>query len=717
VKDKQSSRQLTKKLRRPFQLLWIAAVFFLLATPFAARFKFLSSLEDATLSLRFEIRGVASSEETEPPIVLVGVDDRSIDANFDPRDIEKEPWLSEFQNQWPWARSLHGELLSRLLEDGAKTVAFDFLFPGEGTADQGFKQALIKAGAKAVLAFDLIPEETAIGEMFYRERLPSESVLPDGSITHLGFANIVPDDDGVVRRIVLETDIAYETIAFTKDPQRRAGLAERSKILPDKPALSLAAAESFSEGFKPNFDPQTGKSYLINYAGPSGWFTALSATDFFLPGRRAAVATRVDGAIVIIAPWSDFFKDDRPTPFGNSFGAEIHAHALRNLLLGNFLQSPGMGWRALCLAALSFLAAFSVIFPKNVALKSGLLVATFGIWLVGCQLAFNFGDLVLPVASGFLLLLVTGGGLLLFEYLLEQMERRQIKRYLSHYVSPSVTRILLEEGGGFERLGKGEVRAVSLLFSDIRGFTSASENRNPGELTAQLNEYFDEMVGPIFDTDGSLNKYIGDAVFAVWGDLYPRGEEVDAKNALTAALRMRQGLARLNQIWESKPNRIPFQIGIGLHQGDAFVGNIGHPARLEVAVMGEAVNIASRIESANKFYGTDILISESLVKTAEHPAGLMFVDRALLSGSTKPMNLYYPVEGADSSRPENTRWVAGWNKAVEDYQQRRFQEALDSFENLTEAPHRIRELYLERCRINLHAPPTSDWSPLEKLQK
>ncbi|MGE9289742.1 MAG: adenylate/guanylate cyclase domain-containing protein, partial [Puniceicoccales bacterium] len=455
--------------------------------------------------------------------------------------------------------------------------------------------------------------------------------------------------------------------------------------------------------------------YRINYAGRSEWFPTLSAIDFFLPDRRDAAASAVRGAMVIIAPMSDNMKDDHPTPFGVSYGAEIHAHALRNLFLGNFLQEPGIGGRAIWLGVLSLLTAGSILIPKSVGRQSGLLLVVFVLWLIAAQLTFSLGNFVLPLASGILLLLVTGGGLLLYGYLLEQMERKQIKRYLSHYVSPGVTRILLEDGGGFERLRKGEVRPVSLLFSDIRGFTAASENRHPSELSAQLNEYFEEMVGSIFDTDGSLNKYIGDAVFAVWGDLYPRGKSIDAANAIQAARLMRSGLEKLNRQWESQPHRLPFSIGIGLHQGDAFIGNLGHPGRLEVAVMGESVNMASRIESANKFYGTDILLSEDIVQAAGNPEGLMYVDRALLSGSSKPMNLFHPI--ATDGDPDAANWVARWNQAVDDYQQQRFQQALNSFESLSEAPHKIRELYLRRCRDRLHTPRQPDWRSLQKLEK
>lgn len=717
MKDGRPALSFARKFRRPFQVGWALSVLLLLAIPAAPQLKFLASLEDAALGLRFAIRGVLQPEPDEPPIVLVGIDDRSLEANFDPRDLAEEPWLLEFQNAWPWARSLHGELLRRLLEDGARTVAFDFLFPAEGTGDDGLQKELSKAGSRAVLAMDLVPEETATTGFFYRERLPSASVLPPDGATLLGFANIFPDDDGVVRKIVLATDIAWENRLFAPDPLQRDQLAALSDRLPDLPALSLAAARSFSRDFQPPFDPETGKGYRINYAGPSGWFASLSATEFFLPGRRQRAASLVDGAAVIIAPWSDFFKDDRPTPFGTMFGAEIHAHALRNLFLGDFLHAPGAAGRAIWLAVLSLLSALAVSVPRNVVPKAGLLAGVLIAWLLASQLAFTLGNLVLPAASGILLLLATGGGLLLYQYLLEQLERRQIKGYLSNYVSPSVTRILLESGEGFERLRKGEVRDVSILFSDIRGFTAASENRKPGDLTAQLNEYFRAMVDPVFAKDGSLNKYIGDAVFAVWGDLYPRGAETDARNALAAALLMREALAELNRDWEKRPERVPFRIGIGLHHGEAFVGNLGHPSRLEVAVMGESVNISSRIESANKHFGTDILVSEDLLRAAGHPSGLIAVDRVLLAGSSKPMDLYWPIAGRSAEASGEPPWVARWNRAVDDYRHRRFEQALDSFESLEEAPARVRQLYLGRCRDFLHTAPPEDWIPVQRLEK
>lgn len=201
-----------------------------------------------------------------------------------------------------------------------------------------------------------------------------------------------------------------------------------------------------------------------------------------------------------------------------------------------------------------------------------------------------------------------------FQFLLEQLERLRTRSLLERYVSKNVAKTILEDQRSFIESLSGRKQSVTVLFSDIRGFTSMTESSDAAKLVAQLNEYFLEMVGVVLKENGTLQKFIGDAIMSAWGDTHSEGLAEDARRAVSAALQMRAALVRLNEKWTSQPDRTKLKIGIGVNHGDIIVGNIGHPQRMEFTVLGDGVNLAARLESATKQFHTDILVGEETEK-------------------------------------------------------------------------------------------------------
>lgn len=691
--------------RRLLQLLWLVGLLALLTLTPVPRLKLVDTVENATLSLRFALRGVESPRVNEPRIVLVTVDDLTLDPELSAEDLEAEPWLAYFEEGWPWNRALHGELLQRLMAAGARAVSFDFLFLGSNEGDWDFYEALEESAGKVSLAFSFAPVRVD-GEIHFRKNLPSDDLLPEdeSDMDWMGFVNVELDDDGVVREAVLFSDRAIQAMPLATSSEQRERLRLLSSRLEPRMALATRAVHQYSPEALARFSgAEPGIRYPINYAGPSGWFPTVRAIDLFLEDRRERVAPRIEGSLAIVVPWSDAFKDIYPTPMGNVFGGEIHAHIARNILLDRFLARPGAAGTLLWLGGFVLAVFGGVCLPRSALFRVGSVVVLPLLALAIAQAAFSLAGVVLPMVPALGIVIIGGGMIVGADLRAEQRERKRIRSYLNRYVSREVAGVLLERGDGFASLNRGENRKVSLLFSDIRGFTAMSEGRSPAGLTAQLNEYFEHMGDAVFLHRGSLNKYIGDALFAVWGDLYSNGPGEDASQALKAALAMREGLERLNREWISSETRTPLRIGIGLHSGEAFVGNLGHPDRLEVAVLGSAVNVASRIEGATKDYGVDILVSGAFRDLLpDHPFAM--IDRVRLAGVSEPTDLFYPAP-ADSDP-----WIDKWNRAVEHFRQREFEMAERAFTELDESPEKPREFYLAHCRQFQKDPPPLHWN-------
>jgi len=279
---------------------------------------------------------------------------------------------------------------------------------------------------------------------------------------------------------------------------------------------------------------------------------------------------------------------------------------------------------------------------------------------------------------------------------------------LDVYVSENVAKTVLEDRRSFEERMKGRKQPVTVLFSDIRGFTTMTENSDANKLVAQLNEYFLEMVSLVRQESGTLSKYIGDAIMAVWGDTHSEGIEVDARRAVTAALQMRTALAKLNASWKENPERIKFATGIGVNHGEVVVGEIGHPKRREFTVLGDGVNLAARLESATKQFHTDILVGEQVEKLTRENFIYRTVDFLTVKGKTKPVEVFSLV----SDRSVPPAWLATYHEAIKMYRGRKFPEAAARFNDARKeigSEDFLCTMYRLRCAAYEQKPPPENW--------
>jgi len=335
-----------------------------------------------------------------------------------------------------------------------------------------------------------------------------------------------------------------------------------------------------------------------------------------------------------------------------------------------------------------------------------------GLYVVGSQQLFLRLGLELSIVYPLLTILATYSAIALLHFVTEERERKKMRKALELYLSPSMAR-LVSDHPELLKLG-GEKQELTVFFSDIRGFTTISERLDPTELVELLNQYLEEMTQIVFDHEGMLDKYIGDAVMAGWGA--PLAQPDHAQRACRAALQMVERLEALNAGWQQRgwPR---LEIGIGLNTGPMVFGNMGSSQHLSLTVMGDNVNLASRLEGLNKMYGTRAIVSEATARAAAGAIVTRAIDRVRVKGKSEPVGVFELVAVAGS---ENGAAAAldSFAAGLAAYRQRRWDEAEACFAEILRArpddgPSR---LYVERCRAMRAAPPDADWEGVTVME-
>ncbi|MHB1125626.1 MAG: CHASE2 domain-containing protein [Bacillota bacterium] len=573
----------------------------------------------------FNLRGVQN-----PPanIVIIEVDDASI------HEI----------GTYPWPRSTHAAMLEKLSQ--ARVVGWDVSFdvPGDPAEDTAFAQAVGSAGAHQVLASDFTFSQEE-GEWLQQMQQPIDLIMEQLDMT--GFINMPTDLDNVVRGVT-PVDLNYFQRPYPS-LSLAVAMAARDLWFDDlQPAPEGLRAGSINV-------PWNGRDrVLVNFWGPGRTFTYYRYADV-LTGRVDPEVFK--DRIVLIGPTSPFFKDDFPNPFtrgnmvlGNALpspGVELHASAVASFLEGNYFHraDPKINLAVLLLAGL-----VTVVITRRLRPWLGLLAAagvgvglwllTYGLWLKG-HYWLNF---VSPLASTtFTYAVITVGNLIEAE-----LNRRRVQELFGRYVPPEVVSELVKRPEMI-RLG-GQKQEVTVLFSDIRGFTSYSEGLPPEVVVSRLNEYFTAMTEVIFEYGGTLDKYLGDGLMAVFGVPLPLADH--ARRALMASMEMNRRLEELNRGWAQRGEKL-FKIGVGMNSGPVLVGNIGSPRKLEYTSIGEEVNLAARLESMNKEYKTSIIFSDRTLAYLD-PAGLELTIEELgevsVRGMEQPVKIYTVKESRQEER-------------------------------------------------------------------
>ena len=563
--------------------------------------------------------------------------------------------------RWPWSRTTLAALAERLDQLGARVIAFDVFFSERESprADGQFARA-INASRKAVLATVFLdrheirhlgPAGLAAARLAIAPQAladvqggaGSPMRVPHGVLVNIaelqrgalytGHINMEPDADGVIRRapLVVRFDERYFP-AF--DVQvARAFLANAV------PTLDVASYGIAGIRLGERYIPLDEEGQVLVNHRPPGSFPRLSVVDI-LEGRADPALIRERVVLVggTATSMSAGTGDVRVTPYGGAVpGVEVRASIIESLLRGDALQRPE--WMMVVdIAAMLLIAVLLIaLLPRFGVAGGGVLAGVaFGGYLAAALYFFRAEGLWLNLVYPSLLIALLFASTTLVLYFFRVSEQRYLKRAFAYYVPPAVVDDLVADAAKLQ-LG-GEKRELTVLFSDIRGFTTLSEAMAPEELVKLMNEYFTVMTGKVFEQRGSLDKYIGDAIMAMFGA--PVAEPRHAACACRAAIEMVRALQPLRESWRAR-GIPPIDIGVGINTGPMVVGNMGSASRFNYTVVGDAVNLASRIEHLNKEYGTSILVSEYTYEPVKDEfRAAREVDMVRVRGRAQPVRLY-----------------------------------------------------------------------------
>jgi adenylate cyclase len=580
----------------------------------------LEPIEHLSLAQLFEIRG---AREPTAPVVIVTID---------------ESTFAELNEQWPFPRAMHGELLQTIGEGQPLVIGVDLLFDTpsrRGPQDDELLGAAVALAGNVVLGaapkVDIQPGYRRVDANY------PQPVIREGAAA-VGPINLEQDADGHVRRAPLRVWVGEEAVlAFDAQLHQLAA----------KGGLPVAPL------------PKTG-SILINFRGGPRTFPWVS---YYRVLRREVSPQEFRGKIVLVGPTSEVLHDVFPTPFargGNMPGVEIHANVIDTYVKGDPIREVPQ-------LVSTILAVFAGLIGCGLVVRLRAfraLLTVLGLWVVLTGVAFlgfALADVWMRGMAGTLALLLGYGATVVEHFVREQREKRR----LSQFFSPKVLREVVQHRDDGS-LGTKR-RLVTVLFSDIRGFTSLSEKLEPEQVAEMLREYLSEMTEVVFKHGGTVDKYIGDCIMALYN--VPFADPEHAANAVRTALEFQERTLAVSAKWEARLG-VSIRNGVGINTGEAVVGTMGSRQRLEYTAIGDTINLGSRLESITKDYKSSIIISESTHELVQGQFMTRELGEVTVKGKSQPVKIYAVLPASIRKHPRAileaaaTLTVAGTGETV-----------------------------------------------------
>jgi len=598
-----------------------------------------------------------SPSTTLDDIVIVAIDDKS---------------LQEL-GRWPWPRERFAQVIEFLNQSSVIGIDISFFEPTEG--DSEFANSL--KNSNVVLAMEYTSFSYRDGELFGESLLkPSTTLGIPGVDFKTGFVNLYTDSDGVTR-------------SFTP---HISGIENHEHF-------SMAIVGEYT-GISPNID---NSRMLINFFAQPEGYTYISFSDVY--NNKTDPSYFMDKIVLIGVTASDL-HDDAIVPISNIAmpGVEINANLVQSLLTRDFLYYQDD------VSAIGFIFLFALItgfllYKFRIHIATILLAVLVIVYIILSIYMFDSG-IIMNILYPILSMTFVYIPLVVSYYVTEEKGRKWITSVFGKYVSPLVIDNLIKNPESIN-LG-GEKRNITLFFSDIRGFTSISERLSPEELVHLLNEYLTEMTSIIIKNQGLVDKYMGDAIMAFWGA--PLQQPDHAEMACSSCLEMMDKLKELQNKWK-KDNLPSFDIGIGLNSGDAIVGNMGSSSRFDYTAMGDNVNLASRMEGLNKYYGTNIIITEKTWKIVKEKFESRKLDMVKVKGKKKSILIYELISQKDKLSKKQNDFIRFYETGLDLYFNKKWKPAIDSFQKAIEQKEdKPSSIFIERCQEYLKNPPSKDWN-------
>lgn len=687
-------------------LLWTALTVFLhlMAPPYQG---LESSTGDWLMSNNF-----ARLSPPNPQLLFLAIDEesRTLSSTFS-SDIEKSPALQLMKNGFPWNRQVYALTIERLLDAGARAVVLDMMFPGPREGDPEFRAALDKYRDRVVIGSNLqvSSDDANLGQTTVNNKpryiVPSETLMDPGPPydQRIGFVNVYPDPMGdKIRRAHYRTTLLE---FFGKPP-----------VKGDETLVSLAARTLEKAGYGDKV-PATHEPTMFRFAEeirPRSLHEIFVEDQWAKPPYDKGELFR--DKIVLIGAAGNQAEDRLQTPFGVTLGPLIHLSAINAALNGDFLHETSRGENLALIGAGGVLAWLLGSMVRKPVQRAVMLLGSILAIYIAAQLLFNLAGIFPILLSPLVALAGSGFTWSAWEQLHDWLEKQKLRKTFERYVSKDVVKELVDNPQSFLNSLSGERKPITVLFSDVRGFTTMTESADPHALVLQLNEYFNDMVGIVFSHHGTLDKFIGDAVMAHWGSIVSEGVQTDACRALRTGVEMRRRLAALNAGWKARGIQ-ELSFGIGINHGEAIVGNLGCEAKMEVSVIGDAVNLASRLEGVTKTYHIDMCIGELVAPLVREAFLLRSLDLILVKGKTRPVEIFAVLEERKPGMAEPA-WLARHEEAMRLYRAGDFPAAAGAWnEVLAQQPgDSIAEVFLERCAELQKHPPEHQWDGVFEMK-
>ena len=716
-------------------LVALICLTFVLHSIHRPRLAFVDSLENAAYDLRLRL--------TAPG----GIDDRVVIVDIDEKSLA-------VIGHWPWNRGVLADLINTLFDDyNVKTVGFDAVFAepdtdrgvdamealaeGDLRNDKAYRRAWKKlqaelnydqqfadsfVGHSVVMGFvfdqadptqlNVLP--SPVGELpeSLHQQLPlaqppgftgNLKLLQDNAWTAGFFDNPTLDKDGVFRRVPVIQEFdgkLYNSLAL--------GLVRGAL---DDPPIDLIMDNS---GDYPFIDAiRIGErqiplaplaAVLVPYRGGSYSFPYVSVIDVI---EKQTDKSELEGRIILLGTSAPGLKDQRTTPFESSYpGVEVHANLVAGMLDENIKRQPGWIIAVEFFMLLLISIALGILNNRLEPMRSLLVTLTTVALLLGLNMWAWSANLVLPIVSPLLLTVLIFVIQSLWGFFAEARNKRQLATLFGQYIPPELVEEMAETPDRVLDVS-GESRELTVLFSDVRGFTTISEGLDPHELTTLMNEMLTPMTHVIHEHRGTIDKYMGDAIMAFWGA--PLVDKQHARHALDAAMQMVEALPGINEKFEQR-GWPAINIGVGLNTGTMSVGNMGSEFRMAYTVMGDAVNLGSRLEGLTKQYGVNIIVSE-FTRAAVPEYAYRELDRVRVKGKEEPVIIYQPLGLASALETGSLSRLERFNEALELYRQQQWDAAERIINSIAREGERymIYDIYLERIAAFRAQPPGENW--------
>jgi adenylate cyclase len=684
---------------------------------------------------------VRPREATFKPVVILDIDEKSL------REL----------GQWPWPRTLVADLVNRLAELGAVVIGFDVVFPEpdrtsprvavttfrdldeetraklsrlpshDDVLAQAFRGARVVAGRAGAATASGETDSPAVKQAGFAVRGPDAApflvtfpalmrnvpVLEEAAAGR-GMFTIRPERDGIVRRVPLVMVAEGRMVpALSLEMLRVATRSDTILLRTDPSGAGVQMVEVPSLPIATDNNAQIWIHFSRHDPG-----RYISAVDL-LHGR--VPADRIRQKLVLIGTSATGLLDIKTTPIDPVMpGVEIHAQILESVLTKSVLAYPyyaiGAELTAAVLVGVGVIAATPILGAAPVFILGGAvaagLVMTSWYWFLQYDLMI---DTTFPLISTVLIYLT----LVFVNYFREQKQRQQIRAAFGFYLSP----VLVEElAKSPEKLVLGgEQRRMTILFSDVRGFTTISEHfkSNPQQLTSLMNRYLTPMTNAVIAHKGTIDKYIGDAIMAFWNA--PLDDDRQEINACEAAIEMLARLEKLNEEFEREAKETgqryrPFRIGIGINTGQCVVGNMGSDFRFDYSVLGDTVNLASRLEGRSKDYGLPIILGAATATAAADKFAMLEIDLIQVKGKSEPEAVFTVLGREELSGSEEFRQLRDVNsKLLAAFRRQDWTDALASIDLCRKFAdrfglHDLYDIYVERIGDFRKNPPPPDWN-------